>query len=238
MIYIYIYTHKCKRLSRAMIGHNRMTHQPSCLQCKQADRDCVSRSRLFVADVFHAFVQTTADVALSLCPSCSGVDIVVFVVWARSGLWTLIHHHSAMLQSRQAWEEEGIVLQMGTSPPRSSVPLRASFSVTLIILPQIEPHITVTKRLHAILLVCGTQNYVCVCLILLSSLLTFITVSSLNWLHGVHYVASCGAEKYDFSLLCMFISVWPNRSNISPICDLSTVNITMIWSHKVPYASV
>lgn len=67
-----------------------------------------------------------------------------------------------MLQSRQAWEEEGIVLQMGTSPPRSSVPLRASFTVTLIILPQIEPHIIVTKRLRAILVVCGTQNCVCV----------------------------------------------------------------------------
>lgn len=45
--------------SRATIGHNRMTRQPSCLQCKQADRDCVSRSRLSVA-------------ALSMChmPSC------------------------------------------------------------------------------------------------------------------------------------------------------------------------
>lgn len=59
-----------------------MAHQPSCLQCKQADRDCVSRSRLFVADVFHAFVQTTADVALSPCPSCSGVVCCMGQIWA------------------------------------------------------------------------------------------------------------------------------------------------------------
>lgn len=34
---------------KCTIGHNRMTRQPSCLQCKQADRDCVSRSRLSVS---------------------------------------------------------------------------------------------------------------------------------------------------------------------------------------------
>lgn len=68
----YINTERWKRLSLATIGHNRMTLQPSCLQCKQAHRDCVSRSRLFVAAwfMFCVFVRITADVALSLCPSC------------------------------------------------------------------------------------------------------------------------------------------------------------------------
>lgn len=172
-----------------MIGHNRMTRQPSCLQCKQADRNSVSRSSLFVAAVSVCSMLLCRRLLLLHYPSAPAVrvvDTVMFVVCARSGLWTWILHHWALLQSRLG-KRKGLYSSSSSVASVSS----ASFSVTLTIVSPLEPHIFVTKRQHAFLLDCSIKsccvflsNSVCVnkptTLIVLSSRLTFITVLSLT----------------------------------------------------------
>lgn len=51
-------------------------------------------------------------------PDCSGVDIAVFVVWARFcfWMWSIIIRQDC--RARRPWEEVGIVPQMGAPPPR------------------------------------------------------------------------------------------------------------------------
>lgn len=55
-------------------------------------------------------------------------------------------------KARRAWKEEGVVFQLGTSPHSLISASSASFSVALIIVPPLEPHIFVTERQHVTLL--------------------------------------------------------------------------------------
>ncbi len=158
--------------------------------------------RCFV-NVFHAFVRTTAGVAFSLRSSCRGVDIVIFVVCARS----------AMLQGRRAWEEEGVVFQPGYFSSSLVSASCASFSVTLTIVPLLEPHVSVTKRQHATLPDCGARTlshcvFLTVCLTLLSSWLTFISVSSLT--NCMVPTMRPAAVLINMTSAC-FVRLWPDQ---------------------------
>lgn len=53
-------------------------------------------------------------------PSAGGLTLRCLLFGPDLGL-NVMHYHWAMLQSRRAWEDEGIVLRMGTSPPRQGL---------------------------------------------------------------------------------------------------------------------
>lgn len=192
-----------------------MTHQPSCLQCKQADRDCVSSSRLSVAALSMCSMPLCDCWCLHLCPSCRGGRHCV--VCSMCQIWALnLDHHSAILQGRRAWEEEGVVFQPGTSPPHSSV-LHSLWRQSLCL--HWNPHIFVTKRQHATLTDCGAGNLShCVFpthgLILVSSRLTFITVLSLT--------------------NCMVPTTWPAAELIN-MTSACFVRLSVLWPDQVQY---
>lgn len=150
-----------QRFAGAAISHTTMTCHTRCLQCKLAGRACVSNSRLIVAPLvytFHAFSQTTADVALPLCPQHRGLDIAVFVVWAGLGL------ECDALSLGNAAKQTGLGRWRNCTPHgyfSSSGPLGDSSSVTWIILLHKEPHILPLIRLYAVLVLCCTHISVC-----------------------------------------------------------------------------
>lgn len=165
-LYIPINAKVCLRSNQS----NTMTCHTSCLQCKPAGRACVSNSRPSVAPLlytFHAFSQTTADVALPLCPQRRGVDIAVFVVWARLGL------ECDALSLGTAAKQTGLGRRRNCTPhgylSSSSGPLGDSSSVTWIILLHKEPHILPLKRLYAVLCcvalisLCASDNLMMFC---------------------------------------------------------------------------
>lgn len=159
-----LYVYKCKGslALQSVTPHTHKLCHTSCLQCKPAGRACVSNSRLIVAPLvytFHAFSQTTADVALPLCPQRRGVNTAVFVVWAGLGL------ECDALSSGNAAKQTGLGRWRNCTPhgyfSSSSGPLGDSSSVTWIILLHKEPHILPLKRLHAVLVLCRTHIFVC-----------------------------------------------------------------------------
>lgn len=209
--------------------------QASCLQCKPAARPCVSNSsptvRLHVPHFSFPFFSFADNCWCLLClrdPGCSGVDIAVFVVWARFGL------ECDPLSSGNAAKPDGI----GKKKELYS-------RWVLLLLPVL---LAIHPRWHGIILCfinnrisCHWKGYfsamsrssLCVslsCVWHFNLAVIFANIHHLSRQHGVHYLASCSDDKCVFGLLCMLISVWPNSRNRSPVCDLSTVNIIMIWS--------
>lgn len=128
--------------------------QASCLRCKPAARPCVSNSsptvRLHVPHFsfpFFFFCRQLLMFALPPWPwlqwgwHCS-VCCMSQIWW--SWMWSIIIRQRC--KARRPWEEEGIVLQMSTSPlPR---PLGNTSSVTWnhFVLHK-QPHILSLKRL-------------------------------------------------------------------------------------------
>lgn len=239
---VYNLIHKCKRISHTTeLGQNRVADQPSCLQCKQADKEWVSVSRLSAAALsVPCFCADHCWCRIVSSPAARGLTLwcLLWVPALGFELWSII-----IQQCREAGEfgkrkwlcSRWVLLLLACQCCSVLQCLWCSSS-------RIVRQIVISQRLRAILPLCGARNCVWLLsdsLILLSSQLTFITVSSLtNWLHGVHYVASCGADKCDFSLLCMSIFFCGLvESNICPICYLSTVIVVMIRSHKFPDTS-
>lgn len=164
-----------------------MTYQPSCLQCIQADEECISISRLsvtalsvpcFCAD--HCWCRTVS------APAAGGLTLwcLLYVPALGFELWSIIIqqcHKAGEFGKRKGLRSRWVLLLLAC---QCCLELRCLWCSS----NRIEGQILITQRLHAILPVCGTRNCVwllSVKLVLLSSQLTFITVSSLtNWLHG------------------------------------------------------
>lgn len=129
------------------IGQNRLTHQPRCLQCKQADRDCVPRSRLCAA-------------ALSIYAPCFCADdcwcCIVSLPQLQGGrcchvcfmcqIWALTLDPSSFSNAaRQAGFGRG---RSCITPGYFSLLVRASSASFLIVVPPLA-HIFVAEGQHA-----------------------------------------------------------------------------------------
>lgn len=213
---------------KCTIGHNRMTRQPSCLQCKQADRDCVSRSRLSVSALLVCSMLLCGRLLVLhylSAPQLQGVRHCDVCFMCQ--IWALNLNPSIFSNSSQMGLGRGSnCIPAGYFSSSLVSASGGSFSVTLNIVPPLERHVFVTKTLHAILLDCGTRNCLCV---------VCLTLCQWQWTRNVMFLSSCLTFITVLSLTdCMEPTMWPAAVLIN-MTSACLVRLSVLWPDQVQH---
>lgn len=193
-------TEQLFKLANSKVIPTPWPRHPSCLRCKPATRLCVSYNRPTVAPsptctmLFFFYCRQLLMFALPPWPRlqwgwhCSVCCMSPICSW----MWSIIIRQRC--KARRSWEEEGIVLQMGTSPlPHPgllAIHPRWRGIILCFVNNRISCHwkgcFSATSRSSlCVSLSCGWHSNLAV---------ISANIHHLSWQHGVHCLASCSDD--------------------------------------------